>query len=273
MKVLFIFVLCGCSNVPDGANPDPRCHPLAVGDCLLPWPSAYYEKVDSSTASGYRIALPDGVLPLDQTGKPMDATRLNTMDGFSAAGTLVVNLKARLDPAQLPPSTNPMQSLAATSTVQLFELESGNRVPLFAEVDNNAGTDEDQVLLIHPQVRLSPKTRYLVALQKLVDVNGKKVANKPFEALKSGSVTSDNLKKLDYSKIFSTLTAAGINKADLTLAWDFVTGSDEQLLSHLPPMRDQALAAWDSGNLGYTITNMTDPVDDHLLRELKGTFQ
>src|ERR1700690_2731512 len=103
MKYLYLAWLCGCSPTPDGANPDPKCHPLAVGDCLLPWPSLYYEKTDSSTASGYRIALPDGVLPLDQTGKAMDNTRMNSMDGFSPAGMLVVNLKARLDPAQLPP--------------------------------------------------------------------------------------------------------------------------------------------------------------------------
>src|SRR5438067_5059043 len=169
MKFLWPVLLCACSVTPDGANPDPKCHPLAVGDCLLPWPSAYYEKIDPSTASGFRIALPEGVLPEDQTGKPMDPAYLDRMDGFSPAGTLVANLKARLDPSQLPPSSNLMQSLAAGSTVQLFAFDSGERVPLFAEVDNNAGTDEDQVLLIHPQIRLQPKTRYLVALQKLVD--------------------------------------------------------------------------------------------------------
>jgi hypothetical protein len=272
MRKLWLLMLLGCTS-PDGANPDPRCHPLAVGDCLLPWPSSYYEKADPSTASGFRVALPDGVLPLDQTGKSMDATRMNSMDGFSPAGMMVVNLKARLDPAQLPPLGDPAQSMVATSTVQLFVFDSGERVPLFAEVDNNAGTDEDQVLLIHPHIRLQPKTRYLVALQKLVDVDGKRVSNKPFEALKSGSVTSENLKKLDYSRIFSKLAAAGVKQSDLTLAWDFVTGSDEQLLSHLPGMRDQAMAAWESMNLGYTITMMSDPVDDHLLRELVGTFQ
>src|SRR5205823_1811809 len=56
----------------------------------------------------------------------------------------------------------------------------------------------------------------------------------------------------------------------LTLAWDFVTGSDEQLLSHLITMRDQALAA---ATLNYTVDTVTDPTDDHLLRELLGTFE
>jgi hypothetical protein len=274
MKCWFVVVLVlGCSQTPDQANPDPKCQPLAVGDCLLPWPSSFYLKADATTASGFRVNLPDGVLPLDQTGKAMDATRLNRMDGFSPAGLLVANLKARLDRAQLPAATDLTQSLSPSATVQVIHFDSGERVPLFAEVDNNAGTDEDQVLLIHPQIRLQPKTRYIVALQKIVDEKGKRVANAPFEALKSGQVTSDNLKKLDYGALFAKLTAAGLQKKDLTLAWDFVTGSDEQLLSHLVPMRDQAMAAWEAMNLGYTITEMTDPVDDHLLRELKGTFQ
>ncbi len=266
MKYLFVVLwLAGCGS--DGANTDPKCHPLAVGDCLLPWPSSYYYKDG-------KIALPDGVLPLDQTGKSMDTTRLNQMDGFSSAGMMVANLKARLDPTQLPPLTDLTVSLDAAATVQLIAYDSGERVPLFAEVDANAFTDEDQVLLVHPQIRLQPKTRYLVALQKLVDVNGKQVSNAPFDALKSGAATSDALKKLapSYHDIFAKLSAAGLRKDDLTLAWDFVTGSDEQLLSHLPPMRDQALAAWASNDLGYTIQMVNEPTDDHLFRELLGTF-
>jgi hypothetical protein len=273
MKFLCIALLFACSEPDEGINPDPNCHPLAVGDCLLPWPAARWLTIDPSTPSGFRIDLPDGILPKDQTGKPMDKTRINQMDGFSPAGPIVVNLKARLDPAQLPPPANLMLSVAANSTVQLVDYDSGERVPLFAEVDNNAATDEDQVLLIHPQIRLKPLGHYIVALQKLVDVNGKKVTNKPFDVLKTGQATSDRLKHAVPAAVFAKLEQAGLARADLTLAWDFLTGSDEQLLSHLPPMRDQALAAWESMNLGYTITEMSDPTDPHLLRELKGTFQ
>jgi hypothetical protein len=270
MKFVFAALfLVGCSG-SDGANPDPKCNPLAVGDCLLPWPSSFYVKSDSSTATGKRIAIPEGVLPLDQTGKAMDPSYLNKQDGFSPAGMLVANLKARLDKTQLPPSSDLMKSLDPSSTVQLFAFDSGERVPLFAEVDNNAGTDEDQVLLIHPMIRLQPKTRYVVALQKLVDEKGKRVTNAPFEAVKSGDVTSDNLKKLSYTDIFAKLTAAGLKKSDLTLAWDFSTGSDEQLLSHLTTMRDQAVA---SATLNYTVDTVNEPMDDHLLRELLGTFE
>src|SRR6476646_11038936 len=116
-------LLVGC-NSSDGANPDPKCNPLAVGDCVLPWPSSFYLKSDSSTATGKRVALPEGVLPLDQTGKSMDPTYLNKQDGFSPAGMLVANLKARLDKAQLPPSTDLTKAIDPSSTVQLIAFDS-----------------------------------------------------------------------------------------------------------------------------------------------------
>jgi hypothetical protein len=276
MKFLAVLLLLsGCGS--DGANTTPGCHPLAVGDCLLPWPSAYYLKADSSTATGYRVSLPASAMVLDQTGKPMDPTYLNKMDGFSPAGMMVANLKARLDPKQLPAESDLTQSLDASSTVQLISVKTGERVPLFAEVDNNAFVDEDQVLLIHPMIRLQPKSRYVVALQKLVDVNGKKVSNAPFDALKNGAATSSALKSLDYKDLFATLESAGLKKGDLTLAWDFVTASDELMLSHLPPMRDQALTAWAAipAASRYTIQTVTmpSPADDHLMMELVGTFK
>jgi hypothetical protein len=271
-RLLLLAPLLSCFT--DGANTTPGCHPLAVGDCLLPWPSSFYLQPDSSTATGYRVSLPASAMVRDQTGTPMDPTYLNKMDGFSAAGTLVANLKTRLDAKQLPAYSDLTQSLDASSTVQLIDVKTGERVPLFAEVDNNAAPDEDQVLLIHPMIRLQPKSRYVVALQKLTDVNGKKVSNAPFEALKAGTVTSAALKALDYKDIFATLASAGLNKDDLTLAWDFVTASDELLLSHLPPMRDQALAAWAAipAASRYAIQTVNTPADDHLYMELLGTF-
>ena len=253
--ILGLAALLGCHG-SDGANGDSRCHPLAVDDCLLPWPSSYYQKSDATSATGYRLALPAGVLPSNQQGVPVDVTRYNALDGYSPAGMLVANLKARLDPQQLPPSSDLTRSLDPAATVQLLRFDTGERVPLFAEVDNNALVGEDQVLLIHPQVRLEPKTRYLVALQKLVDDQGKRVSNAPFEALKSGDDHQRSAcaaLRPAYQEIFAKLTAAGLKQADLTLAWDFVTGSDEQLLSHLVSMRDQALAAWESMRLGYTV--------------------
>src|SRR5262245_13391838 len=130
MKLAFIALLvAGCAE--SGANPDPDCHPLAVGDCTLPWPSSYYMK------SG-KLALPAAALPKDQLGNPMSPARMNALDGFSPSTPILANLKVALDRAQLPHPNEIEKSLLPSSTVQLYELNAWKRVPLFAEVDNNA---------------------------------------------------------------------------------------------------------------------------------------
>src|SRR5579871_1700006 len=224
MRFAWTLLILACSQPPDAANPDPNCQPIAAGDCLLPWPSSFYMQADSSTATGLRVALPAAALPPTQVGKAFDVSRLNRLDGFSPATTLVVNLKARVDETKLPFYTDYSQSVAASSTVQLLRFDTGERVPLFAEVDHNALADEDQVLLIHPAVRLRPKTRYVVALQNIVDDNGARVVVAPFESLKNGDFPSTSrLAKLDYNPIFNLLSQQGVSKDALTLAWDFTT--------------------------------------------------
>jgi hypothetical protein len=39
-----LMLLVACSTPPDGANPDPACHPLApaAAGCFLPFPSSFY---------------------------------------------------------------------------------------------------------------------------------------------------------------------------------------------------------------------------------------
>jgi hypothetical protein len=260
----------------DGANPDPKCHPFApAGECLLPFPSSFYQKADTTTATGMRVALPPEAMPLSQIGVPMDPARLNLADGFSPATPIVVNFRVRVDETLLPTVDDPTQSLQPNSTVQLFRFDTGDRVPLFAEVDKNV-TDpmEDQVLLIHPLTRLLPKTRYVVALRGMKDTSGNEIHVAPFDALVAGNIADGSrLHELpDYAPIFAMMEKAGLSRSVLTMAWDFTTGSDEQLHSHLLSMRDSAFATWEKMQLKYDVTPTPNIVDDHLLIELVGTF-
>jgi hypothetical protein len=268
--------LAACGTAADTANPDPTCQPIAAGDCLLPWPSSHYLAVDSSTATGFRVALPVGVLPKNQVGGDFDTGLLNQADGFSPATQIVVNLKARVDESQLPPAAMPDMALAPMATVQLLRFDTGERVPLFAEVDHNVTDDvSDQVLLAHPLERLQPKTRYVVALRRLNDTSGQPIHVAPFDALVSGDFPPSSRLAAEqprYQEIFGVLRTAGLDPSQLTLAWDFRTGSDERLTGRLRAMRDQALAAWASQGLGYTIATMSMPTDPHLYLELLGTF-
>src|SRR5437588_12165563 len=115
---------CGAS---DPANPDPRCQPTApAGTCFLPFPSSFYLAADMTSATGFRVAVPQGILPKNQVDADFDVTRLNQLDGWSASSQLVVDLGARVDPARLPKQgENLAPSMTAPSAVQLLSFPDG----------------------------------------------------------------------------------------------------------------------------------------------------
>lgn len=274
--LLLVAAATACADRSDGANPNPECHPLATspGGCALPWPSSHFERADPSTVTGHRLAIPRGLLPPGPSGLPMDPARLNQRDGFSPASTLLVHFAQAIDPAQLPSELAPLRSLEVDSPVQLLDAQTGQRVLLFAELDANASDPTDQALLIHPLARLAPNRHYLVALRGLRDRSGAPVRSAPFEALRRGEVTTPNLfAEFDkYLDLFVRLESAGIPRDALSFAWDFHTGSDEQLVANLLKMRDEALPAWGAEKLGYDVA-LTDATDEQLWFELQGNFE
>jgi hypothetical protein len=289
--------LGGCSDAPpdtdqmmpmpidDGANPDVRCQPIAQtgsrsdATCALPFPSSYYLKTDPSTHTGFRINFPAGLLPRNAHGVDFNPQRLNLLDGFSPATQIVADLGARVDPSQLAPvDGDPQPSLTAAAPVQLVRYDTGQRVPVFAEVDANVAGDsgDAQALIIRPLVRLDPGARYVVALRDLKDTAGKPIVVKPFRALAEQSYAPTSrlvAEQARYTEIFALLDRLGVPRQNLTLAWDFVTASDERIQSNLLHMRDGALTRVDADKLGFTVTKVSEPTDQPLvLRIVEGTF-
>lgn len=294
LLLLFGAALAGCSDSPppgppppptdDGANPDPRCQPIAPAgspsavSCALPFPSSFYLVPDTTTATGFRVSLPKGVLPSNNRKQDFDPARLNLLDGFSPGSQLLADLGVRLDPAPFAPEDgDPRPSLTATAPVQLIRYDTGERVPVFAELDANVNEPSDpQALIIRPLVRLRPATRYVVVLRELKDLAQQPVTVRPFRALVDGSYgPASRLAALQgrYEQIFTLLEGAGVPRTSLTLAWDFVTASDSQIQGHLVHMRDTALARVAAENLGVTVDSVSEPKGDPLvLRVIKAHF-
>jgi hypothetical protein len=259
-------VACGSSSGPP--EPEPGCNPLIGDDCVTPYPTSFFQ---SSTGE---VAIPAGVLP-NPRGITLSPDRLNTHDGFSPSTPFVVYFAKGVDASLLPTQDESAidQSSAATSHVQILDFATGARVPLFAELDVNAGSGERQALIIHPMARLSPSTRYVIALVGLDDATGAPLDAPGFAALRDKTTLNTALTPLvdNYESIFAMLDAAGIARSTLTLAWDVTTASDGDSTGHLFAMRDQALAMVDS--LTWTITKETDTGSDaQRIRELVGTF-
>jgi hypothetical protein len=265
--------LAGCSAAPP-PEPQPGCNPLVGDDCLTPFPSAYYQVADASSATGFRVHIADDALPTANSGIRIKPDRLNQKDGFSPSTPFIVYFKAGIDATMVPGSDNLAPSLTAEGPVQVLDFETGERVPAFAEVDGNAQDAERKGLIIRPARRLAPGKRYIIALSGLRDRSGKLLAPAPFVALRDRTALSAALKPLaaHQEEIFAVLTKAGVARDTLTLAWDVVTGSDANSTSHLVDMRDQALSM--SAQFGYTITNATDtPSDPLVFRRIHATVR
>jgi hypothetical protein len=283
-----------CSSGPGtiALNIPPQCNPLRGDDpldCATPYPSLTYEQKGTSN-TGMLLDIPPAsaaakgeptVLPTSVDGVPIDPTAYNTQDGFSPAAPIIVHFKEGIDPSNLPPPTDLAMSLDPASPTQLLDTD-GNRVVQFSEVNVNATDPTREGMYIRPQIRLKPKSTYVVVVLKTVhDSKGNALpVPQGMQALLDGTPT-DNARlealRPEYAQvIFPTLAKANIDKSQVLLAWDYTTASDELLVSHVQTMRDLALAAiGDGSNVQYTIAT-NEPgygSDGTLYTRLTGTFK
>ncbi len=255
------------SVVPPPPEAEPGCNPIIGDDCVTPFPSTFYEVRDPTTATGFRISLGAKALPV--VDPPLATTRYDQKDGFSPATPFVVYFKEGVDATQLPLLEALDQTVNPTSVVQVLDYETGERLPVFAEMDVNGAPNGRHALLIRPQIRLQPERRYVIALVGLDDANGKPLAPAPFVALRDQTPLSKSLEPVAdrYEEIFAALELSGVPRGALTLAFDVVTASDATATTHLQAMRDQALSMVDS--LTWTVASSTDTPDDpSLLRKV-----
>jgi len=159
MKLTFLALLAACSSSSAPPEVPAGCNPLIGDDCMTPFPSSFVEVADSSTATGFRVSIADSSLPAPHGSPPLTAARLNRHDGISLATPFVVYFKKGVDPSALPTLDMLDQSVTASSTVQVIDYDTGERVPVFAELDSHALEGARQALLIRPMTRLKPATR------------------------------------------------------------------------------------------------------------------
>jgi hypothetical protein len=281
-------LLAGCGGGETSASAAPvgpddglpaDCNPLrAAGACLLPYPSAVYLRDDATTPTGLRLDLTSDVFPRNNDGTPFDPARLNRADGFSPATQIVTYFQERLDGATLPPLSNPDASLTAESATVIVDMETGERVAHFAELDAQATREDDrQALLLRPMNRLAGARRYAVAVTSRVRTLSGAAPARPdgWEAIVGGTARGARAERqaARMPAIFAALEGAGVARGDVVLAWDFVTASEAASVGSLLSMREQTLAALDGEPLEYTIESVEDDFSERTLRRVRGTFR
>ncbi|MEX0847667.1 MAG: hypothetical protein WD023_07795 [Ilumatobacteraceae bacterium] len=251
------------------ASPD-GCEPLDTRQCLLPFPSNAYRADD-------RVAFPAVGMPANASGIGIDPAEWNRNDGFSPNTPILTHVTG-LDAAasNLPSWTDLEASLADDATVVVVDTESGERVPLWAELDAKAAADEDRLLEIHPAVPLREGATFAVALRDLVTDGGGAVEPTALFRTYRDALTTDIAavedRRADMEATFDALGAAGVDRADLQLAWSFTVATTDDIAGRMLAIRDDTLAALGDDAPAFTIISATPNTDDDIALQVEGTF-
>ncbi|MBP1686399.1 MAG: hypothetical protein H6Q33_2542 [Deltaproteobacteria bacterium] len=252
-------------------NPD-QCEVLNSAECLLPYPSSRF-LVPADTATGWRISFPAAGMPV-QGDKPLPPEPYSVLDGFSPTVQILMHFPGGVDPTKsnaprlLPDTrTYDARSLDTDSPTVLLDAYTNTRVLHFVEPDAQAeGHPDRQTLFLRPARSLTPGHRYIVAVRHLVHPDGTAVTAEPvFAALRDQRPTDIPAilsRRTHFEDIFSRLTAAGVARQDLVLAFDFVVQSNRSLTAQMLSMRDQGFLWLDAraaaATKTFAVTNVTE---------------
>ncbi|MFT4919996.1 MAG: hypothetical protein ACI8RU_002627, partial [Zhongshania aliphaticivorans] len=305
------------------------CDVLDPAHCLFPFPSDQYTtqaQVGSPQSAdmggtGRRVNFNPLAMPRNVAGKPIDPTEWNRNDGFSPGQmilTYVPDIATVKDQSGKPigpiegavPITRLADYTASDAPIVVINTATGERHPIWAEIDLNAGVfvqgkipETDQpipspptkgetrpALIIRPAQNFEESTRYIVALRKLKNNSGETIAAGPaFRMCRDGDAIllpqlKDRCAQLE-TQVFDYLPQ-DIHRDELYLAWDFTVASERSLAGRLLHIRDDAFATLGEtvnilpGQAGYemgqaptiTVDSNTTPFNQRIARRIEGTI-
>lgn len=273
----------GDSGTPDAGEELPPllvpagCNPLASEhDCLLPYPSDYFLEEDAALPSGHRVRLSEAAKLKAPDGAAFDFTDLHPADGYSHGTQVLALFPDGVDDARLPSVTSP--TAATNGNTVFLDAERGEGVLHFAELDPRAPDDARRALLLRPVVRLRNTARYIIALRGLTAKDGTPVpVPEGFRRIRDGQTAGDPLLAPLAARyeadIFPALEAAGVPRAELQLAWDFTTESQEGVTQDMLQVRRLAMEALEATPPAVTVADVRDDVDANVARRITGTLR
>jgi hypothetical protein len=252
------------------------CDPLVPTQCGFPFPSDLWLVEDPATATGKRVAFGEATLPVHPDLGPIPPALVGDSDGFSTGQAPTTHLPGATVTG-LPTQHDIARSLeAAESPTILLDLETGELVPHFSELDMQEDDPDERALMVRPVVRLRSAARYVVAIRHVVDAAGAPIApTDGFRALRDDIATGDDRiesRRARYEEIFGALADAGVARDDLQIAWDFTTASAENDTAWLLHMRDVALDAVGADGPAYVIDTVIDDPNEQIARRIEGRF-
>ncbi len=260
--------------------------------CMLPFPDDYYTVADPSSATGRRVNFSTEATPTNVEGKHIEASAYNGSDGFSPGSVILAKVPGIETTADVKamgavPVNKLRQYQRANAPVVVIDASTGQRWPIWVEIDSTANEANKADLEIHPAVNFTSGHRYIVALRNLKNAAKEKLQAPAGFRYYRDDVASEqeaiNLRRPHFEEIFSTLEGAGIARSSLYLAWDFTVASDANNTSRELAMRNDAFAQLGDNDLengvvegnapSFAVTNVeNEPNPGQIARRVKGTF-
>lgn len=240
----------------DGDWPTLECDPIVPEVCGFPFPSNVFTAPEAGTVTGRRLALSQALMPRPGNGVETNLEPFDARDGFSPGVALLAYLPGAVADG-LPRPDSIEASLAPDSPTVLLDTETGERVAHWVDIDMTTDDASRRAFMIRPAARLEDDRRYIVAIRQVVDGTGNPISTSPaFAALRDRTESDDpsvEARRGLYGDIFAQLAAAGVERTNLQLAWDFSTASREDNTGWLVGMRDEALALVGEDGPSYTL--------------------
>jgi hypothetical protein len=261
--------------------------------CMLPFPDNYYTVTDPSSSTGLRVDFKTEGMPANAYGTHIEAAPYNASDGFSPGSTIVlkvpgINTVADVLATGAVPINHIGEYTEKNTPVVVIDAQTGERWPIWVEIDSTVSNPSNAALEIHPAVNFTSGRRYIVALRHLTNAAGEHLEAPSAFRYYRDNVPSEqaaiNARRPHFEEIFSRLKAAGIKRRDLYLAWDFTVASNASNTSRELAMRNAAFAQLGDTNLAdgipqgvspsFQISSVEEePNPGQIARRVKGTFQ
>jgi hypothetical protein len=270
------------------------CDPIDDGACLLPFPNDRFT-VPADTPTGQRVDLPRSGMPANAGGVRIEPAEWNRNDGFSPGAMALadvpgLDLQATFGlPQGVEVLDRPAVSLAPDAPIVLVDLDTGERVPYYAELDAHPGAvaADRRLLIVRPLEVLRAGHRYAVALRDLRTGDGSLIEPGAVFAWYRGDRAGgpppgvEPARTAEFARLFRDLRRAGVDHRDLYLAWSFTVASDENVTGRATHIRDEAFAELGDLDLAdrvvdgqapsFTVGAVLESPNDTTLRRISGT--
>lgn len=255
-----LLLACACSAEP--LEGQANCENLSDEHCLMPFPSDYFRDDGGDRP---RIAF-RGALPVETDGEQVQDQVFERYDGWPT----ITPIQFRLPNATLTgtaPYDDIGKSLDDDSKTLVIDAQTGERHAHWVELDHFSETAGVPVMVVRLARALAYDRRYVVIVRGLVDEAGRAVpAPRGLAALRDGTdaevVGIDERRERFDTEVFDVAAASGVERSEIQLAWDFTTGSEQNVTGTLLAMRDRMLEIVGETGPAYTIDEVAYYDDD-----------